>query len=97
MIEHTTPANGNVFEDIGFPPGEAKTLKIRSMLMITAEQLIKEGDLTHSQAADLMGVPQSRITDLVRGRIGQFTIESLIDMLTNAGVPVEVRVAGMDA
>lgn len=35
-----------------------------------------------------MGVSQPRISDLVRGRIHQFTIDSLINMLTNAGVPV---------
>lgn len=95
--EHITPAGGNVFEDIGFPPGEARNLKIRSMLMITAERFIEEHDLTQAQAAELMGVSQPRISDLVRGRIGQFTIDSLINMLTNAGVPVEVRASDMVA
>ena len=89
--EHITPADGNVFEDIGFPPDEARNLKIRAMLMLTAEEFIEERGLTQSQAAELMGVSQPRISDLVRGRIGQFTIDSLINMLTNAGVPVEVR------
>jgi predicted XRE-type DNA-binding protein len=92
--EHITPADGNVFEDIGFPPGEARNLLIRSMLMLTAEQFIKERGLTQAEAAQLMGVSQPRISDLVRGRIGQFTIDSLINMLTNAGVPVEVKAAG---
>lgn len=92
--EHITPADGNVFEDIGFPSDEARNLKIRSMLMITAEEFIEERGLTQAQAAELMGVSQPRISDLVRGRIGQFTIDSLINMLTNAGVPVEVRASG---
>lgn len=91
--EHITPADGNIFEDIGFPPGEARNLKIRSLLMITAEEFIEECGLTQAQAAEIMGVSQPRISDLVRGRIGQFTIDSLINMLTNAGVPVEVRAA----
>lgn len=95
--EHITPADGNVFEDIGFPPDEARNLKIRSMLMMAAEEFIEEHGLTQAQAAQLMGVSQPRISDLVRGRIGQFTIDSLINMLTNAGVPVEVRAAGKAA
>jgi predicted XRE-type DNA-binding protein len=91
--EHITPADGNVFEDIGFPPGEARNLQIRSMLMLTATQFIEDRGLTQTEAAELMGVTQPRISDLVRGRISQFTIDSLINMLTNAGVAVEVRVA----
>ena len=94
MANHVTPADGNIFEDIGFPPGEARNLKIRSMLMLTAKRFIEDRDLTQAEAAQLMGVSQPRISDLVRGRIGQFTIDSLINMLTNAGVPVEVRAAG---
>jgi predicted XRE-type DNA-binding protein len=92
--EHITPPGGNIFEDIGFPPDEARNLKIRAMLMMAAEEFIEERGLTQAQAAELMGVSQPRISDLVRGRIGQFTIDSLINMLTNAGVPVEVRAAG---
>ena len=92
--EHITPADGNVFEDIGFPPDEARNLKIRAMLMLAAEEFIEERSLTQAQAAELMGVSQPRISDLVRGRINQFTIDSLINMLTNAGVAVEVRAAG---
>ena len=94
MANHVTPADGNIFEDIGFPPGEARNLKIRSMLILTAEQFIEDNGLTQAQAAELMGVSQPRISDLVRGRINQFTVDSLINMLTNAGVPVEVRAAG---
>lgn len=94
MADHVTPADGNVFEDMGFEPGEAMNLKVRSLLMIAAEEFIEERGLTQAQAAALMGVSQPRISDLVRGRIEQFTIDSLINMLTRAGVPVEVRTAG---
>lgn len=94
MPRHVTPSNGNVFEDIGFPAGEARNLQIRSMLMLTAKQFIEDRELTQARAADLMKVSQPRISDLVHGRIDQFTIDSLINMLTNAGVPVEVRVDG---
>lgn len=97
MGNHVTPADGNIYEDLGFPPGEARNLKIRSMLLLTADRFIKDHGLTQAQAAELMGVSQPRISDLVRGRIGQFTIDSLIYMLTNAGVPVEVRAAGKPA
>lgn len=94
MAGHPSPPGGNIYEDLGFPPGEARNLKIRSMLMLTASRFIEERGLTQVEAAQLMGVSQPRISDLVRGRIRQFTIDSLINMLTNAGVRVEVRAAG---
>lgn len=94
MAGHPSPPGGNIYEDLGFPPGEARNLKIRSMLMLTAGRFIEERGLTQVEAAQLMGVSQPRISDLVRGRIRQFTIDSLINMLTNAGVRVEVRAAG---
>lgn len=93
-MAHTTPPGGNIYEDLGFPPGEARNLKIRSMLMLTAKRVIEERGLTQAEAGELMGVSQPRISDLVRGRIDQFTIDSLINMLTSAGVSVEVRAAG---
>ena len=58
------------------------------------QRKLEEADGNVSRAAELMGVSQPRISDLMRGRINQFTIDSLINMLTNAGVPVQVRAAG---
>ncbi len=89
---HVTPADGNIFEDIGFPPDEARNLKMRSRLMIAVEKLIEERGLTQQAAADLMGTSQPRISDLMRGRISQFTIDALVNMLTNAGVSVELEI-----
>jgi predicted XRE-type DNA-binding protein len=39
-----------------------------------------------------MGVSQPRISDLVRGKIGLFTIDALVNMLTSAGLKVDVDV-----
>lgn len=91
-ITHTTPAGGNVFVDLGFPPEEAENLKIRSSLMMAIEQIITERGLKQIEAAELFGVSQPRISDLLRGKIDVFTIDSLINMLARAGVRVELTV-----
>ena len=88
---HVTPSSGNVFLDIGFPPGEAEHLLVRSELMIAISQLIEERALTQSQAARLFGVTQPRVSDLVRGRIELFSIDALVEMLGRAGIRVSVR------
>jgi len=86
-----TPSSGNVFLDLGFPPGEAEHLSVRSELTIAIGQLIKERGLTQAQAARLFGVTQPRVSDLVRGRIELFSIDGLVEMLGRAGVGVSVR------
>lgn len=91
-IEHITPAGGNVFADLGFSGEEAEHLKIRSSLMITIRRIIEARGLKQAQAAKLFGVTQPRISDLVRGKIDVFTIDSLVDMLANAGMHVQVDV-----
>ena len=86
-----TPSSGNVFLDIGFPPGEAEHLLVRSRLMMAIEQLIKERGLTQTRAARLFGVTQPRVSDLVRGRIELFSIDALVEMLGRADIGLSIR------
>ena len=85
-------STGNVFRDLGFSPEEATNLKVRSDLMIRLSKLIDVRGLTQSQAADMFGVTQPRISDLVRGKIGRFSVDTLITMLGHAGVRVQIVV-----
>jgi predicted XRE-type DNA-binding protein len=82
------PSSGNVFADLGFSPEEAQNLKVRSDLMIELSKLIEAKGLTQAAAAKLLGVTQPRISDLVRGKIHRFSVDSLIDMLGHAGATV---------
>lgn len=83
-------SSGNVFEDLGFGPEEAQNLRIRSDLMIEISKLIEARGLTQAAAAKLLGVTQPRISDLVRGKIDRFSVDTLIEMLGHAGAGVSV-------
>lgn len=87
-------SSGNVFRDLGFSPDEAEHLKIRSTLMMQIRKLLETRRLTQAAAAELFGVSQPRISDLVRGKIDLFSIDTLVDMLANAGVRVSVVLQG---
>ena len=89
---HVTPANGNVFRDLGFPPAEAENLKVRSDLMSALQELMSERELTQIEAAKLFGVSQPRISDLKRDKIDRFTVDTLINMLARAGMSVRLRI-----
>ena len=93
MTEKVTPSNGNVFSDLGFPAEEAENLKVRASLMASLRQVIKDEGLTQVRAAELFGVTQPRISDLVRGKIELFSVDGLINMLAAAGRHIEVSVS----
>lgn len=92
MPNNTRRASRNVFDDLGFSQEEAEHLRIRSELMIELTRFIKTQGLRQAQAAKLFGVTQPRISDLVRGKIDRFSIDTLIEMLGNAGASVKVSV-----
>jgi len=88
----TTPSTGNVFADLGFSPEEAENLKIRSTLMSSIRQIMQSQGLKQTDAAELFGVSQPRISDLVRGKIELFSIDALVNMLAHAGRHVQISV-----
>lgn len=85
-------SSGNVFRDLGFTPQEAENLRLRSELMLQLTRVIKARRLTQARAAKLMGVTQPRISDLVRGKLNRFSVDTLVSMLGHAGVHVSLIV-----
>jgi predicted XRE-type DNA-binding protein len=92
MKEKITRSSGNVFRDLDFPSEEAEYLKIRSTLMIHLRKTIEAKGMKQAEAAKLLGVTQPRVSDLYKGKIHLFSIDTLVDMLARAGVHVKVVV-----
>lgn len=90
MVTKLRRGSGNVFADLGFSADQARHLEIRSGLMIELSRFIAAHGLTQADAARKFGVTQPRISDLVRGKIERFSIDSLVAMLGHAGVEVVV-------
>lgn len=84
-------SSGNVFRDLGFPAEEAAHLKIRADLMIALTELIRARGLTQAGAATLLGVSQPRVSDLMTGKCERFSIDTLVAMLSHAGVTVRLE------
>ncbi len=81
-------SSGNVFADLGFPPEEAEHLRVRADLMVQLTKLLHRRGLTQSQSAHMLGVSQPRVSDLTRGKIDRFSIDTLVEMLGRAGIRV---------
>lgn len=81
----------SVWDAIVDDPSEVESIKIKSKIMMTIEQHIKEQGMTQQQAAEKMGVKQPRVSDLVRGKMDRFTIDMLVNMLSTLGLTVEIN------
>ena len=93
MSEDILNSSGNAFLDLGFSPEEAAILQMRADLMADLRKLIKAKRLTQAKAAKLLGVSQSRVSDLVRGKWEKFSLEMLITLATRAGIHVTLKTA----
>ncbi len=83
---------GSVWDAIEDTPIEAEIMKAKSSLMIAIEKHIHDKGWTQKDAAAHFGVTQPRISDLVRGKIDKFTVDSLMGMAAVAGLHVQLRV-----
>jgi predicted XRE-type DNA-binding protein len=84
---------GSVWDAIEDTQAQAENMRLRSVLMMALKDHIASEKLSQSQAAKMLGVTQPRVSDLVRGKIELFGIDSLVNMATAAGLHVEINVA----
>jgi predicted XRE-type DNA-binding protein len=66
----------NVFDDIGFSPEEAAALRIKAELHSKIIRYAK--NYSQSQLSKMLAEPQPRISDLLRGKISKFSLETLV-------------------
>jgi predicted XRE-type DNA-binding protein len=66
----------------------ASKMVMKMDLSIMLSRLIESKQWTQEQAAEQLGVKQSRISDLVNAKIEKFTIDALFDMLDKLGFQV---------
>jgi predicted XRE-type DNA-binding protein len=82
----------SVWDAIEDTPEEAANMKLRSVLMTALKDHVTRAGMTQAQAAQLFGVTQPRVSDLMRGKINLFALDALVNMATAAGLRIEMRV-----
>jgi predicted XRE-type DNA-binding protein len=83
--------SGNVFADVGLPNSDA--LLAKAELTSKIADVIESLNLTQSEAAERTGVPQPKLSGLLRGRFEGFSMEKLLHILTELDRNVEIKVA----
>ena len=87
----------SVWDAIEDTPQEAASMKARSALMMELSAAIQERSMTQSEAAEIFGVTQPRISDLMRGKVNLFSLDTLMDMAATAGMAPVVNVTKLKA
>jgi predicted XRE-type DNA-binding protein len=85
MKERIVKSSGNIFNDLGFSPEEAAVLAMRAELMARLRSVIDERGWTQQEASKRLGIGQSRVSDLVRGKWEKFSLDRLITVAARVG------------
>ncbi len=82
--------SGNVFADLGLH--DAARLKIKSGLVIEIAKAMRRLQLTQQAAAERMGVPQPKVSAMLRGDFSNLSERKLMDCLNRLGYDIEIKV-----
>jgi len=86
MKEPIIESSGNVFADLGFSPEESTLLQLRADLMASLRQVIEARGWTQAHAAEVLGIRQPRVSDLIRGKWEKFSLDMLITLAVRVGL-----------
>jgi predicted XRE-type DNA-binding protein len=88
----TTEVFESVWDALEDTPAEAENIKLRSSLMIAITEAVSAWHVTQIEAAKRLGVTQPRLNDLLRGRIGKFSLDALFALAARAGLAVHLEI-----
>jgi len=80
--------SGNVFADLGLSNPEERLAKAE--IAVEIGKVIKLRQLTQEQAAVIAGIPQPKISAIVRGKLEDISLDRLYRVLNGLGVNISV-------
>ena len=83
----------SVWDALEEDPVRQENLKLRSALMMEIAERIKDQGVTQAQAAEVLHITQPRVSDILKGKINDFRLDSLVDMAHRLGMHVSINVA----
>ena len=95
MSEKIVKSSGNVFKDIGVSDPERTLLRAKIMSYIA--KTIKERGLNQTQAGKLLDLTQSKVSNLMNGKLGVFSLERLFRLLNALEQDVEIIIKSKSA
>jgi predicted XRE-type DNA-binding protein len=85
-----TQGTTNVFADLGFP--DAKERQTKTRLAMAVNEVLKSRKLKQREIAQILAIPQPKVSALVNYRLDQFSVERLLEFLTALNQDVEIMI-----
>jgi predicted XRE-type DNA-binding protein len=82
----------NVWDALEGSPAEAANMSMRSMLVIAIEQEVRGWDVTQAEAAKRLRITQPRLNDLLRGKLSNFSLDTLVKIAEAAALRVRIEI-----
>ena len=82
----------NIWDAIEPTAEDAVNMTMRSELMTSIERMVESWKLTQTEAAKKLGITRPRLNDLLRGKISNFSLDTLATLATRAGLVVRMSV-----
>ena len=83
----------SVFDALADTPAEAANMRARSELLSALKSRIRGWDMPQEAAAARLGITRPRLNDLLRGKLGKFSLDALVNLATASGLTLEIRIA----
>lgn len=90
MKSNVKISSGNVYEDLTF--SDPKAMLLKAQLAAKIVDIIKDNHYTQNQAAEILGIPQSKLSCLMRGQFRGISELKMMECLLRLGLDVEIVV-----
>jgi len=80
----------SVWDAIKDTPEEADNMRLRSQLMMTISERIKDWNISQKEAGQRLGLTQPRVNDLLKGKISKFSLDALVNLSSHANMRIEL-------
>ena len=87
MIE-IEESSGNVYADLGMP--DADEMLVKAQLASKIGEIIKGKKLSQQEAADVLGISQPKLSNMLRGRFRGISEAKMLDCLVRLGRNVQI-------
>lgn len=85
----------DVFDALADTPAEAANMRARSDLLAALTDAVRSWELTQEQAAARLGITRPRLNDLLRGKLGKFSLDALVNLTAAAGLTLEIKIGAV--
>ena len=84
----------NVYADLGYK--SADEMLVKAQLVTSIAEILAERGYTQTKAAALLGIPQPKLSKMLRGQFRGFSERKLMDCLNRLGYDIEITVKATD-